>query len=175
MKRVPLNPALLLAAACITLLTACTGTRMASRPLTAQEQEWAENLQRWHPDWRQPYLTPTRPTEPTADTLPPAAPPFLWEQPIAPETPGPGLLLEPPVDVGAPAEDFVLVPVEADADAPEPTQTYEVQKGDTLSHISLKFYGKAQDWRRIWESNRDILEAPEKLKPGMVLRIPPAE
>ncbi len=52
-------------------------------------------------------------------------------------------------------------------------QTYTVQKGDTLSHISKQFYGKASAWNRIYEANRDQLDNPDLIKPGQTLKIPP--
>lgn len=52
-------------------------------------------------------------------------------------------------------------------------QSYTVQKGDTLSHISQHFYGKASHWNRIFEANRDQLDNPDRIKPGQVLKIPP--
>ena len=54
-------------------------------------------------------------------------------------------------------------------------QTYTVQKGDTLSHISQQFYGKASRWNRIFEANRDQLDDPDLIKPGQVLKIPQAD
>jgi len=51
-------------------------------------------------------------------------------------------------------------------------QTYTVQKGDTLSHISKQFYGKASRWNAIFEANRDQLDDPDLIKPGQVLKIP---
>jgi nucleoid-associated protein YgaU len=51
-------------------------------------------------------------------------------------------------------------------------QTYTVQKGDTLSHISKQFYGKAGAWNQIFEANRDQLDNPDLIKPGQVLKIP---
>lgn len=51
-------------------------------------------------------------------------------------------------------------------------QTYTVQKGDTLSHISKQFYGKASQWNAIFEANRDQLDDPDRIKPGQVLKIP---
>lgn len=54
-------------------------------------------------------------------------------------------------------------------------QTYTVQKGDTLSHISKHFYGKASRWNAIFEANRDQLDDPDLIKPGQVLKIPHAD
>ena len=52
------------------------------------------------------------------------------------------------------------------------TQTYVVQKGDTLSKIALDHYGDAQLYTKIFEANRDVLSDPNKIKPGQKLRIP---
>lgn len=57
---------------------------------------------------------------------------------------------------------------------PEPAaQMYTVVKGDTLSKISKQFYGSAQKYQRIFEANRPMLQHPDKIYPGQVLRIPP--
>lgn len=52
------------------------------------------------------------------------------------------------------------------------TQTYVVERGDTLSHIAQRFYGKASGWHDIFEANRDQLEDPDRIQPGQVLKIP---
>jgi esterase/lipase superfamily enzyme len=64
------------------------------------------------------------------------------------------------------------------ARSPRPSSglTYIVKKGDTLSDISLHFYGDATTatWRRIYETNRTILGPdPNLIIPGQALRIPP--
>lgn len=56
-----------------------------------------------------------------------------------------------------------------------PEQTYTVVKGDNLSKIAKHFYGKASAWPKIFEANRDLLDDPDRIKPGQVLKIPPAE
>jgi len=50
--------------------------------------------------------------------------------------------------------------------------THTIAKDDTLSAISLEYYGKATLWRQIWEANRDKIPDPAKLKPGIVLKLP---
>jgi len=47
-----------------------------------------------------------------------------------------------------------------------------VQKGDTLSAISAKYYGSARQWRKIVAANRDNLPDPNHLTPGSKLLIP---
>ena len=56
---------------------------------------------------------------------------------------------------------------------PEPeAQYYDVKSGDTLSKIAKQFYGDANQWRRIFEANRDILKDPDLIYPGQTLKIP---
>ena len=50
-------------------------------------------------------------------------------------------------------------------------QSYTVEKGDNLSTIAKQFYGR-QDWKRIYDANRDQLDDPDRIKPGQVLKIP---
>ena len=51
-------------------------------------------------------------------------------------------------------------------------RTYEVKAGDTLSKIAKQEYGDANQWKRIFEANKDILKDPDKIYPGQTLRIP---
>ncbi len=50
---------------------------------------------------------------------------------------------------------------------------YTVRKGDTLSAIAKSHYGNANAYTKIFEANRPMLENPDKIYPGQVLRIPP--
>ena len=50
---------------------------------------------------------------------------------------------------------------------------YTVQKGDTLSAISKRHYGDANAYNSIFEANRPMLDHPDRIYPGQVLRIPP--
>jgi 5'-nucleotidase len=47
-----------------------------------------------------------------------------------------------------------------------------VQRGDTLSSISAKYYGSSKQWRKIVAANRDNLPDPNRLTPGSKLIIP---
>lgn len=49
---------------------------------------------------------------------------------------------------------------------------YIVRKGDTLSKISRIYYGTPNKWYKIFEANRDQLNDPDVLRPGLKLRIP---
>lgn len=51
-------------------------------------------------------------------------------------------------------------------------QTYVVQTGDTLTTISVKFCGTPNDWTKIYDADRDMIQDPNRLHPGQTLIIP---
>ena len=53
----------------------------------------------------------------------------------------------------------------------EPT-FYTIRKGDTLSTIAKAEYGSAGQWRALFEANREIIEDPDLIYPGQMIRIP---
>jgi nucleoid-associated protein YgaU len=59
-----------------------------------------------------------------------------------------------------------------DQSAPE-AKFYTVVSGDTLSKISKTQYGDANKYMTIFEANKPMLQHPDKIYPGQVLRIPP--
>ena len=63
---------------------------------------------------------------------------------------------------------------EAIAGNDDGAQTYTVAKGDNLSRIAQHFYGR-QDWKRIFDANRDQLSDPDRIQSGQVLKIPAPE
>jgi nucleoid-associated protein YgaU len=60
----------------------------------------------------------------------------------------------------------------APAPAPAAPRTYTVVAGDNLSKIAKRFYGDANQWKRIFEANRDIVKNPDLIHPGQTLKIP---
>lgn len=65
--------------------------------------------------------------------------------------------------------------IERPAVAAKPEFTeYKVQKGDTLQKISMKFYGTTKKWKKLFEINKEVMKSPDKIHPGMVLKIPAA-
>jgi nucleoid-associated protein YgaU len=48
----------------------------------------------------------------------------------------------------------------------------EVKAGDTLSAISLRVYGNANQYEKIFEANKPMLKDVNKIYPGQKLRIP---
>ncbi len=63
--------------------------------------------------------------------------------------------------------------------APEPAAEivsmdafYEIKSGDTLGKIAKEYYGKASQYTRIFDANREIISDPNKIYPGQKIRIP---
>ena len=61
-----------------------------------------------------------------------------------------------------------------EGDAPDPV-FYTVERGDTLSGIAKTHYGNAMKYMVIFEANRPLLDDPDRIYPGQVLRIPPLD
>lgn len=72
----------------------------------------------------------------------------------------------------APKADFSGVSSSVDSTADVVEATYTVEKGDSLSKIAKHHLGDANAWNRIFEANRDILDDPDKIQPGQVLKLP---
>jgi nucleoid-associated protein YgaU len=49
---------------------------------------------------------------------------------------------------------------------------YQVRPSDNLASISLRVYGRADQWPAIFEANRHLLDDPDRLTPGITLVIP---
>jgi nucleoid-associated protein YgaU len=80
-------------------------------------------------------------------------------------------------DTRNPEPDFSHVESGSSSTAPSvPTprseQSYTVVKGDSLSKIAKRFYGDAQQWRKIYEANQDQIKNPDLIHPGQTFRIP---
>lgn len=71
--------------------------------------------------------------------------------------------------VAAPARP--LGPTEAGVAAPE-AHYHVVQQGDSLSRISVRYYGTTNRWQDIYEANRELLKGENALRLGQRLKIP---
>lgn len=49
---------------------------------------------------------------------------------------------------------------------------HTVRKGETLWSIAEKAYGNGRQWPRIYMANRADIENPDRIWPGMLLRLP---
>lgn len=71
--------------------------------------------------------------------------------------------------------DFSSVKSGGSSTAPAPAaaaKTYTVAAGDSLSKIAKKLYGDANQWKKIFEANKDQIKNPDLIHPGQVLKIP---
>lgn len=51
-------------------------------------------------------------------------------------------------------------------------RVHTVTEGDSLSRISMRYYGTPNRWQEIFQANRDVLQGSSTLRVGMQLRIP---
>lgn len=49
---------------------------------------------------------------------------------------------------------------------------YVVKSGDNLSKIAKELYGDSNRWREIFEANKEQIENPNQIRPGLELLIP---
>lgn len=49
---------------------------------------------------------------------------------------------------------------------------YKVEKNDTLQKIAKKFYDSYSKWTLIYEANRDVIKNPNRIRSGIVIKIP---
>lgn len=120
---------------------------------------------------------PTADPADPADSLPPAAAVVSSTPVSAPSAAPTAVPVSAPT--AAPAAPAAATPTAAAKPPPPPPAPsasgeviHTVQKGETLGHISRKYYGKSSEWRRILKANRDQLPTEKALRPGMKLRVP---
>lgn len=53
--------------------------------------------------------------------------------------------------------------------------THSVQKGESLSSISKKYYGNPNYWPLIFNANKNLIKNPSLIQPGWSLKIPPRQ
>jgi len=54
----------------------------------------------------------------------------------------------------------------------EEVQFYEIKKGDSLWKIAEHFYKNGNDYRKIFEANKEVIKDPDLIFPGQKIRIP---
>ncbi|MBA3849925.1 MAG: hypothetical protein C0502_08000 [Opitutus sp.] len=76
--------------------------------------------------------------------------------------------------LGTPAAQIAsgTVPAARPAAPAAEARFHTVVEGDSLSRISLRYYGTANRWQEIYNANRDVLQGSSALRVGMQLRIP---
>lgn len=97
-----------------------------------------------------------------AEVVPEAATPSEPADTATPATPA-----EP-----APEAEATEAAADEGGESVEAVKTYEVQPGDSLWKIAASELGSGARYTEIFEANRDILDDPDVIKPGQVLKIP---
>jgi nucleoid-associated protein YgaU len=70
-------------------------------------------------------------------------------------------------------DDGLQVKPQPPAPAPEPEFTfYTIVSGDSLSKIAKKYYGDALKWKTLFEANHEVIQNPDLIYPGQVIRVP---
>lgn len=162
------------------VLSGC-GPELAQTQLGAEEEQWQSQIQSSYSSWRAPRSAPPA----VSDNRDPS----LVAKSAGNEDGASSLTVEPkdggaeqaaPDTVGIPkdAQDSAAknAPAEQPASAPAPaaeSETYVVQKGDTLSLLAKKFYGDGRQYMKIQKANEAVLNGkPNRIYPGMKLTIP---
>lgn len=143
------------AGALMTIVSGCTTPELSQTPYSPAESQWAEYIGSSYSEWKPPRTAP-----PSSSGT--AEPVVLTDQLVVPVlTP----VEQAPIPLPpAPVQTVEKKKVEA--------QTYTIQKGDTLSTISKKVYGKSSKWNVILDANKDKISDAGKLKVGMKINIP---
>lgn len=79
-----------------------------------------------------------------------------------------------------PSAASVLTPVASEGSRPASasvpvaasSRTITVQTGDTLTGLAAKHLGSARKWEELLQANKNVLDKPQDLRVGMVLRLP---
>ena len=120
-------------------------------------------------------------------TIPEEPAPEPVEPPTADIEPIPIVVTPPPAETVQPEpepepEPETIEPPKELEPEPEPepeppkVQYYTVEKGDTLSMISERYFGEARHWKIIYNANRQVIgNNPDVLREGIKLRIPRPE
>jgi nucleoid-associated protein YgaU len=56
---------------------------------------------------------------------------------------------------------------------PAQPRTYTVKPGDVLSTLAQSLMGSARHWRDLYQYNSDVIDDPDRLEVGVVIRVPP--
>ena len=153
--------------------------------LVAGAVVWVATRPSMSPEARMRQRQEAAPVEQTSPGKEPNEKPVVSVIARSPEAnlppPAPVLPAAPPVETPAreavvaaekPAEGVVDSTVHEQTQKIETQRFYIVRRGDTLSKISVTYYGSAAQWRKIFEANRGTLPGPDKLTPGQKLIIP---
>ncbi len=148
------------AGAVMAIVSGCTTTELSQTPLTPAEAQWAEYIGASYSEWKPPRTAPPSSNNVTGETV------------VVQEQQPPPAILTPVEQSLSPLPPVPPPPVPAVEKKKVEAQTYTIQKGDTLSTIAKKVYGKSSKWNVILDANKDKISDAGKLKVGMKINIP---
>lgn len=110
---------------------------------------------------KQPIAMALAPEKPAAAAIAePAFDPEMFEEPIVPAVQTLPVIKEPASTAHVKTEQLPA------------SRSYVVQKGDSLSKISSRFYGTTKYWKEIYNANKERIGNMNQLKVGTELTIP---
>ena len=135
----------------------------------------------FHPDWLAPLVNVKRPGWSATDVIhhDRAGPDHIWQmstsavrrwQALASHLPDHQLYR--PSSLAKVASALAALPSWEFTPPADLLDTVTVKTGDSLSRFALKFYGDAQKYPIIFAANVDVLEDPDDLFDGQMIRIP---
>ncbi|UDQ98576.1 LysM peptidoglycan-binding domain-containing protein [Lentisphaerota bacterium WC36G] len=151
-------------------LSGC-GPTLAQPELGEKEQSWKGYIEKSYSNWEVPTMLP--PVEEDALNSEESTTSVVDDSEVVNIAPSPLVVTDMNTTVNPPLQSNTA-PVTNEpkvVNLVKQQQYYTVKKGDNLSKIARKFYGKP-NWKKIYDANSDILNNKNKLKPGMELVIP---
>lgn len=145
------------------------------------DTERGTRIDGFHPDWKAPLVNVKHPELSATQLLhhDRAGPERVWQMSTsairrwqAPETELPDRQKYRPKTLARVEEELAALPVWKFVPPTDLIETVTVRRGDTLSALALKFYGNANKYPIIYEANRDVLDDPDDLFDGQLIRIP---
>jgi nucleoid-associated protein YgaU len=82
----------------------------------------------------------------------------------------PGAQIAPARSVPYAAPNTPVLP--APEQVPPVPRYHVVAEGESLTRISMRYYGTSTRWEEIYDANRDVLKGENALRPGQRLQIP---
>ena len=89
------------------------------------------------------------------------------------EVDGDGLSVKEAAPPAAPESRAAAPEAPVETQPAQESQFYTIQSGDTLSKVAKQFYGDPNKYMHIFNENKGVIEDPDKIYPGQVIRIPP--
>ncbi len=158
-------------AASLALTAGCT-PKLADRELGEKEKEWKEYIEPMYPGWKAPAALPPAVADSRSafdadnnskndfNAVDPQ--PADDKQDNTVET----------ATAATDSADDVLTSVEEPEVSKVSYDEYVVTKNESLSAIAKKVYGDGRKYFRIYKANEDVIKNPNRIYPGMKLRIP---